>query len=236
MTQRTAPRVLPVIAAFLALGCLGTRSGAVEPLFAKYGTGTVLHPIEEPDQVAMPDCYQRGPCQCRKEHVYIYAINGLNPMCLGNFNGLCQYWKKQGFANVRFAQLYTWSGFADEIKTVRANDPQARIAIVGYSLGANSARDLANDLNKEGVPVDLLVYLAGDSIGDTPDSRPVNVQHIVNIRADGALAMGGGLFAKGDIEGARNVRVKCRHILTPSRRQTVEIMNEELLTLACYPK
>ena len=82
--------------------------------------------------------------------------------------------------------------------------------------------------------IDLL--LVGDSIGNTPVSKPNNVQHIVNIRADGALAMGGDLTANtGDIEGARNVRVKCRHILTPSRRQTVEIMNEELLTLACFP-
>jgi hypothetical protein len=230
------PRVLPLVAACLALGCLSSHAPAVEPLFAKYGTGTLLHPIEEPERVAMPACYKRGPCHCAKEHVYIYAVNGLNPMCLGNFNGLCQYWKKQGFANVRFGQLYTWFTFADEIKAVRASDPQARIALVGYSLGANSVRDLANDLNKEGVPVDLLVYLAGDTIGNTPDSKPANVRRIVNIRAGSALMMGGDLTSKGDdIDGARNVKVECRHIMTPSRLAVVETMNEELLMLACYP-
>lgn len=236
MPPRYTSRLILVLSAVMALGCLSSKSSAVEPLFSKYGTGTLLHPVEEPEKIAMPACYDRGPCHCRKDHVYIYTVNGLNPMCLGNFNGLCVYLKKQGFENTRFAQMYTYFGFADEIREVRKNDPEARIALVGFSLGANSVRDIANDLNRDGTRVDLLVYMVGDTIRNTPASRPPNVNRIVNIRAKGLVLTGGDFTMNGaDIDGARNVKLECRHILTPSRKQTVELMMEELLMLACFP-
>lgn len=221
----------------LAAWIAGTSCvSAGEPLFAKYGSGTLLHPIEEPEHIPLPACYASAPYRCLKENVYIFTVNGLNPMCLGNFNGLCQFFKKQGFEKTRFAQLYSYSKFAEEIREIRKDNPNARIALVGYSLGANSVREVANELNRDGTRVDLLVYLAGDTIKNSPESRPANVSRIVNIRAKGAIATGGSFVNGSEIEGARNVRVDCRHILTPSRRQTVEIMMEELLMLACFPE
>lgn len=238
MRKLIASRFLFGSLAFMGLGCISTNSAsAIEPLFAKYGTGTMLHPLEEPEKILLPSCYSGRPCQCRKEHVYIYTVNGLNPMCLGNFNGLCQYFKKQGFENTRFAQPYTYFGFADEIRQVRHNDPEARIALIGFSLGANMVRDIANDLERDGTKVDLLVYMVGDTIKNTPYSRPANVCRIVNIRGKGLVLTGGDLFWNGsEIDGARNVHIDCRHILAPSRRQTIELMMEELLMLACFPQ
>lgn len=237
MPLRFSMRLSFIVAAVMTLGYWSSRSAsAVEPLFAKYGTGTLLHPIEAPEKIPLPACYSQGHCRCRKDKVHIFTVNGLNPMCLGNFNGLCEYFKKQGFEDTRFAQLYTYFTYADDIRALRRAEPDARIALVGFSLGANSVRDVANDLNKDGTPVDLLVYMVGDTIGNKPSSRPGNVRRIVNIRAKGAIATGGFLVNGAEIDNARNVRIDCRHILTPSRRQTVEIMMEELLMLAHFPE
>jgi hypothetical protein len=212
------------------------ESPRFEPLFAHSGTGSLLHPLEEPDAIPYPAWCQERPFTCCKEHVYIFGVNGLNPMCLGNFNGMLDYFRKQGFPNTYFSQMYTCHGFAREIRKVRAQDPQARIVLIGFSLGSNSVRIIANELNEDGTPIDLLVYLGGDLIWDTPSSKPCNVRRIVNIRGKGIILLGGDLFFNGeDIEGARNHTLKCRHILAPSRRETLTLMMEELMEQACVP-
>jgi hypothetical protein len=176
------------------------------------------------------------PCRCCKEHVYVFAVNGLNPMCSGNFSGLCCYLRKQGFENTYFGQLYSSHGFNDRIREIRAQDPQARIALIGFSYGANYVRHMVNFLAKDGTQVDLLIYLGGDTVLNTPYSYPCNVVRVLNVRARGLVLLGGDLFWNGaDIDGARNCFVDCRHILIPSRRETLEVLMEELLTLACFP-
>lgn len=207
-----------------------------EPLVTKVGVGTLLHPIQEPETVPLPSCYQQGPCVCRKEHVYVFGINGLNPLCLGNFNGMMGYFRKQGFENSYFGQLYTSYWFADKIREIRRTDPEARIALIGFSLGANYVQAIANNLAKDGVKIDLVVYLVGDFVGNSAASHPENVARVVNVRAKGLVLVGGDLvFPGGDIDNAANHRINCRHILAPSRRETLELLTKELLMLACFP-
>src|SRR5262245_6901461 len=206
----------------------------IEPLVTNFGLGTILHPIQEPQALPAPNC--NGPCKSCKEHVYIFGVNGWNPLCLGNFNGLCTYLKRQGFEKTYFGQLYTSYWFANKIREIRHTDPQARIVLVGFSLGANYVQNVANELARDDVKVDLLVYLVGDFITNTPASQPPNVARVVNVRAQGLVFTGGDLFFNGaDLDGARNLRLKCRHILAPSRRETVEWMMEELTALAYEP-
>ena len=218
-------RLLVLAPAVVATGCATWRP---EPLVSEFGLGHLLHPIEEPACVAYPP---GGVSQDQKDHVYVFAINGLNPLCLGNFNGMCNYFRDQGFTHTYFGQFYTYFWFADEIHEIRARDPEAKIVLIGYSSGANNAKWLANQLDREGVPVDLLVYLVGDLIFNTLGSRPPNVRRIVNIRGKGLIFMG-GLVDGADIDGARNERINCRHILTPSRPEMVKLLTEELLGVA----
>ncbi|HEY1379117.1 MAG TPA: hypothetical protein VGF55_20110 [Gemmataceae bacterium] len=198
---------------------------AVEPLVTNYGIGTILHPLQ-PAAVA--------PCNCPKEHIYIFAVNGVNPLCLGNFNGFCNYLKDQGYCHTYFAQLYTCPGWSDRIREVRRCDPQAKIVLIGFSMGANWVKAIANDLAQDCTRVDLLVYIVGDTLQNTPASHPANVCRILNIRGKGLILTGGDLIWNGcDIDGARNCKVECRHILAPSRRETLELVTEELAALAC---
>jgi hypothetical protein len=228
----------PGIAALLATLVWGLvePARAIEPLFASGGTGTLLHPLEEPQHLRYPaSCYD-GTGRLAKEHVYIFGVNGLNPMCLGNFNGMLNYLRKEGFTNTYFGQMYTYYWYANSIREIRRRDPQARIVLIGFSLGANSVKSVANDLAKDGTKVDLLIYLVGDFVYNTPDSRPANVARVINVRAKGLVLSGGDLLFNGaDLDHAQNHKLECRHILVPSRRETLTLVMEELLNLACVP-
>jgi hypothetical protein len=237
--MRVLSRVVALAVPVLVSGCAwSAESGEwhLEPLVTNFGIGTLLHPIQEPEAVAHPGGCDARSGHCCKEHVYIFGVNGLNPLCLGNFNGMLRYFRQQGFTNTYFGQLYTSHGFACEIRRIRQEDPQARVVVIGFSWGANYAKAIANCLNKDGTRIDLLVYLVGDLVWNSPDSKPANVCRVVNIRAKGLVLLGGDLLFNGaDIEGARNHMLHCRHILAPSRKETLALLMEELLALACTP-
>jgi len=222
--------------AALAAGCAAPGPGKPVALVNDVGTGTFLHPIQRPETVTYPPSCRERPELCRKDHVYIFGVNGLNPLCVGNFNGLLAYFREQGFEHSYFAQLYTSIGIGDEIRKIRRADPDAKIVLMGFSAGCNVAKLIANGLREDDTRVDLLVYVVGDMIWDTPGSSPPNVGRVVNIRAKGLVLTGGDWGLNGaDLTGARNHKLECRHILTPSRRETLALMMEELLALACKP-
>ena len=214
----------------LSISC----SMAVEPLFSNRGTGTLLHPLQKPGCLDYPPGFFESGAPSRMDKVHIFAVNGLNPMCLGNFNGLCEYLKEQGFRNTYFGQLYTSHTFIGKIEAIRKCDPDAKIVLIGYSLGADNVRKLANQLNERGVAVDMVIYLVGDLIKNEPRSWPPNVAQVVNVRSKGII-----LFLRlidgQDIDGARNYMLDKRHILIPSREETLRLVMSELLPLAMGP-
>jgi hypothetical protein len=214
------------------LGCEAPPAHARDRSLPQCGLGTLLHPLQKPEAISRPG---QVPC-CHKEHVYIFAVNGLDPMCLGNLNGICNYLIEEGFANTYFSKLTTWAPFAQTIRQIRQDDPNARIVVIGFSYGCNCARSLVDRLAEDDTRVDLLVYLAGDMIDNSKRSFPANVCRVLNIRARGFLLSGGDLIVNGaDIDGARNCKLDVRHMLLPSRKETLELLMNELLALACGP-
>jgi hypothetical protein len=201
---------------------------AWEPLLCDYGIGTALHPIQKPANA--PEVGSGA------DHVYIFAINGLDPLCIGNFNGLCACLKEHGYANTFFAQLYTGTETADRIRAIRAFDSRARIVLMGYSLGCNRVRSVAHRLAENGIQVDLLIYMFGDTLFDSPRNSPDNVCRILNLGCHGMLLTGGDLFMNGPtLPGARNCRINALHLCGPSRLETVSLILEELSTLSSAP-
>ena len=215
------------LAIFLSIATIAApcRALAMEPLLTRFGLGTIVHPLQAPSGTPVPK-------SC-PDHVYVFAVNGVDPLCLANFNGLCQLVKDQGFANTRFGQLYTCNLFAREIRAIRANDPQARIVLMGYSLGCNYVRCLTHALGRDGIQVDLLVYVAGDFTWDMPRCQPDNASRVLNITAHGFIVTGGDLLFRGaELGRARNCRLNTRHFLAPSRQETVAALLEELAALS----
>jgi hypothetical protein len=190
-----------------------------------------VHHLGKPPEHLQQAC-QAIPAEARN-HVYLFAINGMDPLYMANLNGLCGSMKQLGFRNVQCGSAWQTNTFRDAICRVREQDPQARVAVVGFSAGANRARQLANELNAKGVRVDLLMYVGGDTIDNTPASRPTNVGQLVNITGHGYLPRGGDLFYNGtDLVGAQNQRLNARHMLLPTRPETVETLATQMIVLA----
>ncbi|MBM4070405.1 MAG: alpha/beta hydrolase [Planctomycetes bacterium] len=230
--KRTNAVLTVVLALIVPCGQIACSSkvGAIEPLVTHGGLGTFLHPIQAPKNGHSCLC----GLDCCKDNVYIFGVNGLNPLCTGNFNGLLDYLRGQGFKNTYFGQLYTPNCYARKIRDIRQHDAHARVVLIGFSLGCNYVQCLANHLNHDDTRVDLVVYLGGDYIFNNERAFPCNVERVLNVQAHGICLTGGDLFFKGaDIDGARNVRLPVRHILIPSRADTVELLMEELTSLAC---
>jgi hypothetical protein len=144
--------------------------------------------------------------------------------------------KQLGFRNSHCGQSWQAAAFGEQICDIRRRDPAARFVVVGFSAGANRARDIAQELKGQGVRIDVLVYLGADTIENVPASRPDNVGQIVNITGHGYLPRGGDLFYNGsDIDGAQNQRLDARHMLLPTRPETVQTLATQLLAVAQAP-
>jgi pimeloyl-ACP methyl ester carboxylesterase len=197
---------------------------------AQVGLG-FFHPLQACDPKVVSNC-ETAPSD-GKEHVYTFIVNGLDPLQLANLNGMTSYVRRLGFSQTHFEPLLGYRATARHIRAIRQSDPDAKIVLVGYSVGSLVVRRLANELERENIVVDRLVYLGGDFIGNTQQSRPSNVAKVVNIRGHGSMFSGYDLFFKGaDIDNAVNVRLDSRHFVLPSRGQTMETLASELANLA----
>jgi hypothetical protein len=200
------------------------------------GLGYVLHPLRN-GTVTLPEKAQALP-GCQRDRVHFFMINGVDPLYLGNLNGLAAYFRSIGFVNTSCWQFPLTCEVGKRITELRQQCPEARIVVLGYSAGANCARSLAQKLGREGIHLDRLIYLGGDTVFDVPESCPENVGRITNITGHGCIALGYDLFCNGDdITGAVNTRLQVRHILLPSRAETIDLIGSELIAVAaeCSP-
>jgi hypothetical protein len=198
------------------------------PATAQIGLGFV-HPLQKCNPEVVKDC-ETAPSD-GKEHVYTFVVNGVDPLQLANLNGMTDYLRRLGFGQTHYEPFLGYRATRRQILAIRQSDPDAKIVLVGYSFGTFVVRRLANDLEKENIAVDRLVYLGGDFIGNTERSRPSNAAKVVNIRGHGA-AFFGLLFNGADIDKAQNVQLDRRHFLLPSSGQTMETLASELASLA----
>lgn len=190
-----------------------------------------LHPLQLPSS-SLRDRALAMPCW-KRDRVHTFLVNGLDPLWWGNLNGTGSYLRWCGFANTHCVQLTEVQACRKAIRQLRQARPDARIVLLGYSLGANCVRWLAHQLRHDGVRLDLLVYLGGDTIFDGPRSRPSNCDRVLNVRAHGLIPLGYDAFFNGDdLTGAANVRLEARHICLPSDRKALELLLRELVVLA----
>lgn len=220
-------------AAWLLMGSL-FLGGAVRAQEASHRDTLLGHPLQV-DRSAHAALCASLPA-ARRAHVYLFFVNGVDWIGAGNLRGLCGYIQAQGFPHAYYAQCYQGGRLEQRIRQIAQQDPQARFVLVGFSAGAYVVRDVTHALAPAGIRVDLLVYIGGDYLSDSPDSRPANAGTIVNIMGHGFLFSGGDLIANGTpITGALNLRLPCRHILLPSRRETIDLLMQELAALTAAP-
>ena len=154
-------------------------------------------------------------------------IHGLDPLDFANLNGVRDYVQSLGYIKTYYGQLYHSGYFTDEMRLVHQRDPDARFALVGFSFGANKVRNIANAVRDDGINIDLLVYLGGNTLTNDAEDRPPNVTRIVNILATGCIWNG------TELDNAANVHYdNAWHFGSPSHPRTLEILAHELTETA----
>ena len=189
------------------------------------GCMSFFHPIDPPlkEHLAQSACVP----QEARNHVHIFFIHGMDPFDWANLSGVRDYLQSLGYIKTHYGQLYHVWQFKEDLRRVHREDPDARFVLIGFSFGANMVRNLANDANAEHIPIDLLIYLGGNTLKDCPEDKPENALHIVNILATGCIWNGDYL------EGADNLNYgDVWHFGSPSYPKTLDVLAEELVKVA----
>lgn len=193
--------------------------------------GRLLHPVKT-DKLTLHEEAHAIP-QAQKDRVHFFLINGLDPLQASNIHGVAAYFRSIGFANTSSYQFPQTPKVRRQIEALRRSDPEARIVLLGFSVGANCVRGLANNLNKDGVHIDCLIYVGGDTVFNTPTSKPANVGQIVNVTGHGLIFLGRDLYFKGDtIDGAVNQRLDARHMNIPASSETISVVGRAVIATA----
>ncbi len=166
--------------------------------------------------------------QQAKNHVYIYLLNGNDPLNTGNLLGVRDYLHQRGFVKTSYGQQFHGPWFESEIEEIHAADPLARFVLVGFSAAAGPVNQLARRLGEEGIGVDRLIYLDGVFLFRSEELvKPDNVEKFVNLQSEGWIVHG------SPREGAENFTLKgAGHFDVPSHPRTLEILMREATTVA----
>lgn len=163
-----------------------------------------------------------------KNNVHIFLVHGWDPLDVGRLSDLQSHCLAQGYIHVKIVQFYEWSRVIEDVCSAKAENPQARVLLLGYSAGANSVSHIVNELHDDfQIDVERVFYLAGIMLIDTAYARPDYVGKIVHIRDGGILIPGMNLT------GAENYRFRdVWHFGTPTHAGTYDLLDRELQSLA----
>src|SRR5262249_60003608 len=125
--------------------------------------------------------------KCARDHVYIFMINGLDPVDYSNMTGVRHYLNELGFQKTYYGQLYHTPYFDNEVRKIHQADPDAHFVLIGFSFGANMVRSIAQGVKREGIQIDLLVYCGGNTLKNCDNDQPDNARRILNILATGCI-------------------------------------------------
>ncbi|HTU18430.1 MAG TPA: hypothetical protein VMG10_10255 [Gemmataceae bacterium] len=199
----------------LAALCLATGQGCLS--FVHSLDFPPMEQIEQGEMIPAPS----------RNHVHVFLIHGMDPLDLANLNGLTEYIQQLGYLKTHYGQLYHLWEFKKEMRRVHEQDPQARFVLIGFSFGANMARELANAVKENGIGIDLLIYLGGNTLENTPETQPDHVAHIVNILAAGCIWNG------TQMDRAENLHfTNVWHFGSPTHPRTRELLARELAVVA----
>jgi hypothetical protein len=181
-----------------------------------------LHPVRPTTPEFADACRALPPC-CRN-HVYIFLIHGMDPLDYANLHGLCNYLHQLGFTKTYYGQLYHTVYFRKELLRVHEADPEAHFVLIGFSFGANMVRNLAQTAREQNIPIDLLVYLGGNTLHNTPRDHPDNAQRLINVLAHGYIWNG------TQFDNAENISVEdVLHFGSPTHPRTLEALARNLV-------
>jgi hypothetical protein len=107
--------------------------------------------------------------------VQVDLFRGLADIFSRGMDTLTDTLNRQGY-NALVYSTGGWQLVARRIASDSARGQKDIVVLIGHSLGANATLDLADELNKQNIPVDLIVTFDATR----PQPVPKNVLHLVN--------------------------------------------------------
>lgn len=203
------------LGSILLAGLCGLSTGCV----------STFNPVEPPIAEQLMSCQVIPPC-C-KDHVYIFFVNGLDPINATNLTGVRDYLHQLGYQKTYYGQLFHTRTYVDEIRRIHSSDPDARFVLLGFSFGANMVRNIANAVKDDPIQIDLLIYCGGNTLKNVPRDRPANAGRVINVLANGFIWNGDNL------ENAENIQVNgVWHFGSPAHPYTVQALTREITAVA----
>jgi hypothetical protein len=188
---------------------------------AATGCAGWMHPVGPAARDVCDRC-AAIPQTCRN-HVYIFLIDGEDPLDLANLNGVRDQLISRGYIKTYLGEYHHIGYFKDEILRIHREDETARFVVMGFSLGANAARDVAEAVAPDGVPIDLLVYCGGVALSNQPKGQPANALRVVHVLGRGADSVAAAL------DGVDTVQLSdVYHFGSPTHSYTTELLDREL--------
>jgi hypothetical protein len=183
-----------------------------------------LHPVAAPPAPVQQTC--RSLPRCCRSHVYVFLINGVDPLHCGNLTGVRDYVQDLGFHKTYYGELHHLLWFKSEIRRIHQDDPQARFVLIGYCLGGKAVQCLAHETANDGLFIDLVVFLDAPAVSCEARHRPANVGRVLSIRSS-------GLVGGRTLEGAENLYLTdAKHWSAPTHEQTLATLAAALLEVA----
>jgi thioesterase superfamily protein len=110
------------------------------------------------------------------KQVQVDLLRGLADVFSRGMDTLADKLNRQGYS----ARVYStngWHAVAQRIADKYTRGHKDIIVIIGHSLGANAAFDIANQLDRQNIPIELIVTFDATR----PQPVPKNVLHLVNL-------------------------------------------------------
>jgi Thioesterase domain len=107
--------------------------------------------------------------------VQVDLLRGLADIFSRGMDTLTEKLNQQGYS-ARVYSTHGWQSVAQRIADKYSRGHKDIIVIIGHSLGANATFDIANELDRRNIPIELIVTFDATR----PQPVPKNVLHLVN--------------------------------------------------------
>jgi alpha-beta hydrolase superfamily lysophospholipase len=105
----------------------------------------------------------------------VYLLRGWFNVFSTGMDSIAEQLRSKGIRAEAMSHL-AWKSTVDKIVQERESGQSSRLVLIGHSQGANNAIDMARELDKRGVPVDLIITL----VPWLQNPVPANVVRAVN--------------------------------------------------------
>lgn len=142
--------------------------------FLRAFASVVLLPVI--DQISALAATNGGQAAPTARQVQVDLFRGLADVFSRGMDTLTDTLNRQGY----LARVYStggWSSAARRIADQYSRGHRPIVVLIGHSLGANATFDIANELNRQNIPIELVVTFDATS----PQPVPNNVLHLVNL-------------------------------------------------------